>query len=649
MAEASGEKTGEEKKKKVKAAAPVPPGSVEAGCLIIQAALAKVFGLDPKSSGQLQPVWVTEPGAGKVTMDLTPSRRSPFPKDPAQHKQFLDLVEKEVEKLNGIPLKSLPETNLLGDLVGTGKLIVVGDECVFAIDPSQGVAKTANVTVVRGQIPGKKPDTMILLAGKKKQVSVKFTTTTTTDEEDLDVYTDDVEKLAGTMTAAYRTQDLADIVIEKDEASSKEEEEAVPDDETQEMVVDPFQVSGKIDYEKLIVKFGSQRITDDVLVRMKKLMVDPTRKLHRFLRRKIFFSHRDMDKICDLLEKKSQPFYLYTGRGPSSSAMHLGHLVPFMMTQWLQEAYGVPLVIQMTDDEKFLWKGQYNDVDSTFDLDHYRSLTRENVKDIIACGFQKDRTFIFSDCEYIGHLYPNVLKIAKSVTYSQAKGAFGFDGASNIGQSVFPAIQAAPSFGSSFSIPLANFPGTLSNAPCLIPCAIDQDPYFRVTRDVASKLVPRSHPLNGKPALLHSKFFPPLTGALGKMSSSTANFNGAPPSAVFLTDSPDAIEKTIKTHAFSGGQETAKLQREHGADLDKDVAFQWLTFFLEDDDELKTIAKDYGSGSGHYWNTAAVKAKLVSVLQDLIAQHQAKRNAVTDAQLDEWFALRPLAPPVPRP
>ena len=36
--------------------------------------------------------------------------------------------------------------------------------------------------------------------------------------------------------------------------------------------------------------------------------------------------------------------------------MHLGHLVPFMFTKWLQEAFKVPLVIQLTDDEKFLWK-----------------------------------------------------------------------------------------------------------------------------------------------------------------------------------------------------------------------------------------------------------------------------------------------------
>ena len=60
-----------------------------------------------------------------------------------------------------------------------------------------------------------------------------------------------------------------------------------------------------------------------------------------------------------------------------------------------------------------------------------------------------------------------------------------------------------------------------------------QDPYFRITRDIAHKLVPSAHALKGKPALVHSKFFPPLEGALGKMSSSNEN------SAVFLTDTPE--------------------------------------------------------------------------------------------------------------
>ena len=109
--------------------------------------------------------------------------------------------------------------------------------------------------------------------------------------------------------------------------------------------------------------------------------------------------------------------------------------------------------------------------------------------------------------------------------------------------------------------------------------------YFRITRDIAHKLVPPQHPLKGKPSLVHSKFFPPLEGALGKMSSSNDS------SAVFLTDPPGAIKEKIKTHAFSGGQETRALQEEKGADLEADVAYQWLYFFLEDDHELQAIGE----------------------------------------------------------
>ena len=73
------------------------------------------------------------------------------------------------------------------------------------------------------------------------------------------------------------------------------------------------------------------------------------------LRRGLFFSHRELDMIISCYEK-GEKFYLYTGRGPSSESLHLGHLVPFMMTQWLQETFQCPLVIQLTDDEKYLWK-----------------------------------------------------------------------------------------------------------------------------------------------------------------------------------------------------------------------------------------------------------------------------------------------------
>ena len=70
------------------------------------------------------------------------------------------------------------------------------------------------------------------------------------------------------------------------------------------------------------------------------------------MKKRSIFSQRDLDRILDLYEH-GEPFFLYTGRGPSSDSMHLGHMVPFIFTKWLQEVFDVPLVIELTDDEKF--------------------------------------------------------------------------------------------------------------------------------------------------------------------------------------------------------------------------------------------------------------------------------------------------------
>jgi len=61
-----------------------------------------------------------------------------------------------------------------------------------------------------------------------------------------------------------------------------------------EQIVDPWRAVAaegqtSIDYDKLIVQFGSQRIDQELLDRIKAVTgKDP----HHFLRRKVFFSHR---------------------------------------------------------------------------------------------------------------------------------------------------------------------------------------------------------------------------------------------------------------------------------------------------------------------------------------------------------------------
>jgi len=210
------------------------------------------------------------------------------------------------------------------------------------------------------------------------------------------------------------------------------------------------------------------------------------------------------------------------------------------------------------------------------------------------------------------------------ITYNQIKGIFGFGDSDNIGKIAFPAIQAAPSFSSTFPFIFAN----QKNISCLIPCAIDQDPYFRMTRDVAPKL----HYL--KPALIHSSFFPALQGAHSKMSASDVN------SSIFLTDTPSQIKNKINKYAFSGGGATVEEHRKNGGNCDTDISFQYLKFFLEDDQKLEQIRKDYISGR---LLTGDLKKEAIQVLQKIVEEHQTRRKALTDLEVFEFMKPRKLA------
>ncbi|XP_062578677.1 tryptophan--tRNA ligase, cytoplasmic-like [Saccostrea cucullata] len=388
--------------------------------------------------------------------------------------------------------------------------------------------------------------------------------------------------------------------------------------EEEEDIVNPWEVSTHsakgVDYDKLIRKFGSTKIDHALIKRIENLTGRP---VHHLLRRGIFFSQRDLEMILNVYEQK-KPFYLYTGRGPSSEAMHMGHLIPFIFTKWLQDTFDVPLVIQLTDDEKFLWK------DLT--LEQTNHLAFENAKDIIACGFDVEKTFIFSDLDFLTNspaFYRTICRIQKLVTYNQVKGIFGFTDSDSIGKISFPAVQAAPSFSCMFP---EIFNGR-SDIPCLIPCAIDQDPYFRMTRDVA----PRMGCL--KPALVHSTFFPALQGAQSKMSASDPN------SSIFVTDTDQEIKDKINKYAFSGGGATVEEHKTKGGNCEVDVSYQYLTFFMEDDQRLEEIRMAYTSGE---LMTGSLKKELIDILQKMVGEHRQRREAVTDEIVRQFMKPRKL-------
>ncbi|KAH6626949.1 hypothetical protein B0J18DRAFT_426098 [Chaetomium sp. MPI-SDFR-AT-0129] len=407
--------------------------------------------------------------------------------------------------------------------------------------------------------------------------------------------------------------------------------ESVQKPQQQKQTIDPYNVSGEvgedgvvkaIDYNKLVDEFGTKKIDAALLERFERVT---GKRPHHFLRRGIVFSHRDFELILDRYER-GEPFYLYTGRGPSSDSVHVGHTIPFEFTKWLQDTFDVPLIIMLTDDEKYLFSEKRT-------IEEVQGYCNSNAKDIIAIGFDPAKTFIFSDFDYVGGaFYRNIVRLSKHITLNQARAIFGFNESSNIGRIHFGSIQGATSWASSFPHIFGEDETKTVGIPALIPCAIDQDPYFRMTRDVSARLKYQGHPY-AKPSLIHALFLPALQGPGTKMSASVDE------SAIFMRDTPNQIKNKINKYAFSGGKVSVEEHREQGGNTDVDVSFQYLRFFLDDDEELEKIRVSYEKGE---LLTGELKAICIKELQKYVAAFQDRRAKVSDEDVKLFMERRPL-------
>ncbi|EGQ43379.1 MAG: tryptophanyl-tRNA synthetase [Candidatus Nanosalina sp. J07AB43] len=196
--------------------------------------------------------------------------------------------------------------------------------------------------------------------------------------------------------------------------------------------VTPFDVEGQVDYDRLVDKFGTEEIDEELKERFFELAGGE----NLYVKRDFVYSHRDFDKALDEFED-GEDFFLYTGIGPSGK-MHIGHIISFYFTKWLQDRFDVNVYIQVTDDEKY-WDRDVNDEE----IDKY---AEDNIREIAAVGFDSDKTFIFRDREYMGNMYDGIVKIAEKINNSQAQGIFGFEGSTSIGMNFWPAIQNIPTF-----------------------------------------------------------------------------------------------------------------------------------------------------------------------------------------------------------
>ena len=281
---------------------------------------------------------------------------------------------------------------------------------------------------------------------------------------------------------------------------------------------------------------------------------------------------------------------MYTGRGPSGHT-HIGHLIPWVFAKWLQDKFNVNMYFQLTDDEKFFAKQDLS-------LEQTTNFALENALDFIALGFKPDKTKIIVNTKNIKTLYPIALEVAKKINFSNTKAVFGFTNETNVGMIFYTSLQSAPCF--------------MEDKQVLIPLGVDQDPHFRITRDVAPKIN------KTKPALIHNIMIPSLLGPGGKMSASDEK------STIYTTDSPEVVKKKINKYAFSGGQPDIDEHRKIGGNPDIDVSYQYLRIFFEQDDsKLKKIYDDYKSGK---MLTGELKSILIEKINAFLSVHQEKRE-----------------------
>ena len=293
-------------------------------------------------------------------------------------------------------------------------------------------------------------------------------------------------------------------------------------------------------------EFGVKPFTQEQIERLSFLPKSSIALLH---------CHRGFDTVTF-----DKPTYVYTGRGPSTASFHIGHLPGLQLCLNLQKHLAEPIVFMIADDEKMFRDG----------ID--RSVMEENVRETIQqlrrIGFNADNTrFRINSDGFTAEEYGLLIQMLRIVSVNTLTQIFGAK--PNIGEYLYPLIQILPCFS--------------KGRQCVVVAGIDQDPFFRLARDISRRLgfTP--------PAVLYTRSVPGLDGS-EKMSTSVSS--SIP---IFLTDSDDDIRVKVKRISVVGAGSLDELF-ERGADLTKDIPYRLIELFDPDSTNRTLLARAYTVG-----------------------------------------------------
>ncbi|MBU0456945.1 MAG: tryptophan--tRNA ligase [Nanoarchaeota archaeon] len=364
--------------------------------------------------------------------------------------------------------------------------------------------------------------------------------------------------------------------------------------------VTPWEVKGKVDYDKLIKKFGLQPL---------RYLPEQFHK-HLLFRRGIIFAHRDFKRIAEAIEQ-NKPFVMMTGLMPSGR-FHFGHKMVADQIIFYQKL-GAKIYLAVADIEA------YNSRDPNM-KNLRKTAIEEYLKNYVALGLDiKKCDFYFQSArskegEKSNAYYSLANMLARHATFNEFKAIYG---EINPGKMASALLQAADMLHPQ----LSEFEG--KPIPVIIPVGADQDPHLRLARDISQRI--KEFKFLQLSSTYH-KFLPGLKG--GKMSSSDET------SYIALTDTPEEAAKKIKKYAFSGGQPTLEEHRKKGGNPDIDVSFQMLKYGLEPDDKkLQKIHDDYKSGK---LLTGELKQILIEKISQFLKEHQKKRK-IAENQVEKFI------------
>ena len=414
------------------------------------------------------------------------------------------------------------------------------------------------------------------------------------------------------------------------------------------MEIDPWASKGIKNYDEICEKFGLEKINHTTLP-------EPTH-LHR---RGIIFAHRDLDSILNA-RKAGKPFGVLSGLMPSGQ-MHLGHKMVIDQAKWFQDLGGdVTIAVADLEAhatrglslekcrkyavEEYIsnYAGMGLNPDRTsIYFQSERAIvqkmgftlgTKTNLSEMEAIyGFSGKTSLahvqspmvqagdiVHPQLEEFGGLRPIVVPVGMDqdphirLTRGMVSKTNWFNvnknklGNLTIGLSIQDNNQDIMGMRNDGGIDKTQRKIVIDKAISAINKAgynqinsnpkhgtIDiKDATAKNYSEIQYELLSLERQLGGmglmQPSSTYHQFAIGITG--GKMSSSM------PETTIFLNDSMKTIEKKLKS-SFSGGQPTLEEHRKKGGNPDIDVAYQYLRYFFEENDnELEKIREEYISG-----------------------------------------------------